>query len=413
MKAQAARKNQKGAVSLFVVIFAMLIISVITISFLRLMMTDQRQTANNDLAQSAYDSAQAGVEDAKRALLRYQKVCNDSAASCATLSSQLSRNQCNYGVSVGGVAVPVSQTADQTGEVKVQRVEGVDDILDQAYTCVLMELETVNYIGNILPGQSQVVPLVGRNDFNTVTIRWFSREDVTNASGAVTLPTVSTSKPFIQQENWNINTPSLMRAQLIQFGDAFTMDSFDSVASGPGGTQSNSNTVFLYPTSAAGATRSSFVALDARKTSPTDEPDADTQSQTPHGLQCAQNFNSVEYICSMELALPQPIGGGDRTAFLRLTPFYNATHFEVVLSNGNPNVSTNIVRFKDVQPKIDATGRANDMFRRVESRVNLYNTDFPYPDATIDINNDFCKNFTVSTEENTYTESMARAGCTP
>jgi hypothetical protein len=413
-KAQARRHYQKGAVSLFVVIFAMLIISVITISFLRLMMTDQQQSANNDLAQSAYDSAQAGVEDAKRALLRYQQVCsNDGPAACALLSSQLANTTCNAGVSIGGIAVPDTSAG---GEVKVQQVRSadVDADLDQAYTCLIMELETLEYIGTLAPGESQVVPLVGTRNFDTVKISWFSREDVSNADGRVSLPGVAAAKPLIEQEDWAVNRPSLMRAQLIQFGSSFSMTDFDYTAGSGAGVQSNSNTVFLYPTSAVGGTSSSFVGLDTRKDSAADEPDADTSLQTPHALQCEPNFDGEEeYSCSMELTLPQPIGGGNRTAFLRLTPFYTKTHFEVALYDGDATIPANVVRFKDVQPRIDSTGRANDLFRRIESRVNLYNTDFPYPDATLDITGNLCKNFSVSSDPAVYTDSYDSSGCRP
>lgn len=408
--------KQSGAVSLFVVIFAMLVITVITVSFVRLMMVDQQQASENDLSQSAYDSAQAGVEDAKRALLRYQQICSTNPSSCNGLRQDLSSAECNAGVTVGGIAVAEPSPAGSTGEVKVQQ-SGTDENLQQAYTCVLMQLATNDYIGDLAAGESQLVPLVGEVDggrrFDTVTIRWFSREDVSSTDGSVTLPGIAATRPLPTQASWGANKPPVMRAQLVQIGASFTMESFDTVAAGGGATQSNANTVFLFPTSAAAANNDSFTALDNRKNSPADDPDPDIANRTPRSVQCRATFASVDYSCSMSLTLPEPMGGGtDRTAFLRLTPYYAGTHFQVVLSEGVPTTGlNNIVRFRDVQPVIDSTGRADNMFRRVESRVNLYNTNFPYPDATIDITGNFCKNFAVSDDPNTYASTVT--SCAP
>lgn len=411
MKSISAQR-QSGAVSLFVVIFAMLIITVITVGFLRLMMADQRQASDNDLSQSAYDSAQAGVEDAKRALLRYQEVCTtQSAATCSALSEkftpQVGEPQCNTALLDGGVvnSNDVSSSPNGTGEVSVQQsVNGSDTALNQAYTCVKVYLTTDDYVGNLKPGESQLVPLVGKDNYDTVTVRWYSRDDVSDTNGNVTLPGVSATHPLPLQSSWNANTPSLMRAQLIQFGSSFKMSDFDAVnAAG----ESNGNTVFLYPTSGVGATTAAFTALNSRTQSVGTDPSPAAAIDTPHPVKCASTTSAGGYACSMSLTMPTPIGGGSRTAFLRLTPFYNGTHFQVVLSNGTPSATgNNIVKFKDVQPMIDSTGRANDIFRRVQSRVDLYNTDFPYPDATIDVTNNFCKNFGVSDTTSTYDTSI-------
>lgn len=405
--------NQRGAVSLFVVIFAMLIISVITVSFTHLMIVEQQQSSDSDLSQSAYDSAQAGTEDAKRALLRYQQLCSSSPSSCSDARDKIASTTCNAGLTLSGIIDSSKDTTSNNtanpGEVSVQQsLNGKDAALNQAYTCVLMQLETDDYVWPISSGQSQLVPLVGKASYDTVTIRWYDKKNLTSNDGSVTLPGVSATHPLVNQASWNTNTPSVLRAQLVQFGTSFTMSSFDSVnATG----ESNANTVYLYPTSGVGATSAAFTALDTRSAGPGNDPNADVASLTPHPVNCKANISSGGYACSMSLTLPSPIGGGDRTAFLRLTPFYNAANVQVVLSNGVPtSTGTNIVKFKDVQPLIDSTGRANDVFRRVQSRVNLYNTDFPYPDATIDINGNFCKNFAVSDDPTTYSTSNT---CTP
>lgn len=411
--------RQSGAVSLFVVIFSMLIITVITVSFIRLMIADQQQATNNDLSQSAYDSAQAGVEDAKRALLQYQQVCTTNPGGCSAEAGKFvsasGTVECNAALLNTGVISSSDESGaigSHAGEIFVQQSQtGNDKELNQAYTCVKVYLDTNDYIGTLAAGESQLVPIVGEKDFDTVTVRWFSREDVSTTDGSVVLPGVSASHLLPTQANWNANTPSLMRAQLLQIGDTFTMSDFDSVSGSGGNTQSDANTVFLYPTSGVGATSAAFTSLDTRASSPTGDPTPASATTTAHPVQCAATTGSGGYACSMSLTLPTPVGGGSsRRAFLRLTPFYTATHFQVVLSNGLPTTTNSIIKFSAVQPMVDSTGRANDILRRVQSRVNLYNTDFPYPDATIDVNGNFCKTFGVSDVPSTYTATNT---CTP
>ena len=63
-----------------------------------------------------------------------------------------------------------------------------------------------------------------------------------------------------------------------------------------------------------------------------------------------------------------------------------------------------------VQPIVDSTGRANDIFRRVVSRVNLAD-DFPYPDAAVDVMGNLCKSFSVT--DTTYYPGTGDGVCTP
>ena len=63
---------KKGAASFYIVAFSTLILMIIATSFAAIIISEITRTTNDDLSQSAYDSAMAGVEDAKLAFYNYQ-----------------------------------------------------------------------------------------------------------------------------------------------------------------------------------------------------------------------------------------------------------------------------------------------------------------------------------------------------
>jgi hypothetical protein len=373
--------KQHGAVSLFVVVFAALLITVVAVGFVGIMVQNQQQASATDLSQSAYDSAQAGVEDAKRALLLYQTICNsggDCSAAQAKIDSTTSPT-CNASVET---LDDIKAATSPNGEVKIQT--GGTNALDQAYTCVKIKLDTPDYLGTLSANDFDLIPLSSVSPFNTIQIQWFSSKDISaDKNFAVDLQSDGTT-PLLAQNSWPSNRPSILQAQLIQFGsNGFNLNDLESA--------NNSDTIFLYP-STAGANPLAFIS-DSYKI-PTGK---------PHSVQCSNSLISGGYACSINLTLPDPIGGGNRTAFLRIGAIYNNTSFRVELLN-----SSAPVKFNAVQPEIDSTGRANDLFRRVLARVRLTDANFPYPIAAIDIAGNLCKNFIVTDNENDYASS-----CTP
>lgn len=377
--------RQSGAVSLFVVVFAALLMTIVTISFIQLMTKDQEQATANDLSQSAYDSAQAGVEDAKRLLLA-QQACGASVdAVCRAYRDAIAAGECSTIADAGLAGNPGAP------ETVIESAEG-DDALDQAYTCVKVRMQTDDYRGELALHQSAIVPLVGTGEFNQIEVRWFTREDAGDGvmgltfpgAGAVELPPLGT--------NWPATTPALMRTQLMQTGASFGLNQFDDTAADG---KSSANTLFLYPTNLSGLGPVDFT-LDGRRSG----------NLAPVATSCEPSFaDTVKYACSMKINLPEPVNGtaADRAAYLRLSALYNATSYSVKLFNNNVDV-----QFDGVQPEVDSTGRANNLFRRVQARVELRG-DMAYPEAAVDLAGNLCKTFFITDDRSQYSAQS----CTP
>lgn len=406
-------KKEHGAVSLFIVIFSALLITVVTVGFIRLMLADQQQASNNDLSQSAYDSAQAGLEDAKRALLRYQNVCSTGGViACSTAYNEITAatfsNKCNQGLAH---IVPPSDLA--ANEVPVVNESG-SAALSQAYTCVTIEPETDDYLGTLPANGTKLIPIKSKSTVSSIVIEWYDKSNISNTNLSVSL-LQATSIPigglpaslypplYDQTANgWGPNRPSIMRAQLMQFGSNFTLADFDdtNVAG-----ESNANTLFLYPTGTTGSAATvtndtfSFSAKDDRLTA----------VGLPLPVACRGSIGTGGYACTVTLTIPTPVGNigpNGRTAYLRLSALYNASNYRITLKQA----SSAPAKFNAVQPEIDSTGRANDLFRRVRTRVELIDTSFAYPEAAVDITGSLCKNFSVTDKAVDYFNTPT---CTP
>lgn len=374
-------QHQSGAVSLFIVIFTALLVMVLSVSFVRLMLQDQQQATTVDLSQSAFDSAQAGVEDAKRALLRYQHACTTgNGEECNRLRQAFGLTDADKTCDTLAKASVAGETG--SSETMIQQTTG-DANLDQAYTCVKISLDTADYVGELRLNESKVIPLRATGSFDAVELSWFDSRDLSGSGwqhppAGVTLPAT-----------WPTRTPPLLRAQLMQHSGSFTLDQFDSDEVGG----SNAKTLFLRPVRSGGLNRVEFARYGRQ-----------ANNIEPSGVDCTDIAVSGGYSCKVKLLLPNPIGGdaGSRTAYLRLSAPYNGTHYSLRLLSGDSSVN-----FEGVQPKVDSTGRANDLFRRVESRVELQDATFPYPEAAVDITGNLCKEFTITNQPDGYSSSCS------
>lgn len=389
--------GERGAVSLFIVIFTALLVTTITVAFVRIMIQTQELATTSDLSKSAMDSAQAGVEDGKRAIVTYREHCLSGAAAgtaeCVKLAKALNDGSRCDTIQQSGIA-----GNPDAKEVMIQQTEG-DVELQQAYTCVKVTLNTVDYVGTFVPNMSRLIPLKATGPYDTVTIEWYSQSDLQSAStgdggstGKVDLGT-DTSLPTLA--SWPTSRPALLRAQLIQHGSSFQLSDFDSRGAEA---ERDAATLFLFPLAGIPDTDGTNLDFSADVRSP-------HTSGALQPVSCNKDFSTSGaaglYACKATIRLPNPVGEtdpGKRTAYLRVSALYNAaSSFRISLQNGAVPTT-----FSSVQPLIDSTGRANDMFRRIQSRIELDASSVPYAEAAVDLSGSLCKAFLVTDKPEDY-----------
>ncbi|MBQ3409759.1 hypothetical protein IJG66_00140, partial [Candidatus Saccharibacteria bacterium] len=149
-------------------------------------------------------------------------------------------------------------------------------------------------------------------------------------------------------------------------------------------------TMLFYPTS--GSSENSGTVTASRLI----DSNSKAYRNNPFKVHC-NNDASAPFLCNVFLEMPNTFKGGQRnegTAYLIVTLPYGepSTDFSVMLCTSTSgctddgtgtNPGTAVVEFTGVQTKVDSTGRANDLFRRVETRIELVDTYFPYPEFAI------------------------------
>lgn len=389
------KTKKRGGASMFVVLFTIIILSVIVLSFTRLIVSEAAKTTNTDLSQSAYDSALAGVEDAKIALLRYHD-CLDQGATATSGSTYcraiikkmqdgINNNDCSTVQKVLGREQASENNSVVVQETQRSNQEGNNTNMLQAYTCVTIKEDLDDYRTTLSSaGRLRIIPI--RSDhidqLDTVQVKWFSS---TNASqlashgGSVRYCGNNRSGNTLLlypngQCNGSYQGPPTLTVRLIQTDATFDLSELSvSKASN----QTDTGELIFVPTNSGGTTS---VGADAWGES------ANKGTNLPIQAQCSAGT----WYCSMTMSLPKTFRGStarnDANTYLLLSIPYGTPETDISVTTYGPadsGGSRQQYEFSGVQARIDSTGRANDLYRRVETRVELVDTYFAYPEYEI------------------------------
>ncbi len=424
---KALEKFKKGAASFYIVAFSTLILVIVATSFAMVIISEAVRASNDDLSQSAYDSALAGVEDAKLAFANYQRCIeagytatapnNDNIVTCGEIVYWMQNPDCDM---VGHILGRIKE--DESGEVVVSDTlssangDKTSD-LNQAYTCVQIRTTLSDYRSNI--NSSNRIRIVRANfdgvkasNIVAVKLSWYSnREDSKNNYSNLIY---KNNGSFGSDAGWRVvfepasikrvAMPPTLEVSMIQTAERFKLTDFDISV----GNTTDRATMYFVPTNNVTAARNSagtyIGAYNGSENVISNAQIVKTNDRKiknlPFGVYCPEN-SSNEFACSVKMNLPSPVGGtrSDETfMFVLMLPYgqpdtdfameflcAGGTTCSTISSTSEGVVSPNIATIKDSQVVIDSTGRANNLYRRVETRLESSDTSFSYPYYAIQI----------------------------
>lgn len=365
-------QTKQGVASLYVVIFATILFGVITLSFVRIILSEASQSSKDDLSQSAFDAAMAGVEDAKTAISKCLNQNNGDITKCDSL---IFNTDCK-----DNKLQKYLYSDFDAEEVKVQETSSSNGT-DQAYTCLIMSRKTADYRTTLnSETRSKVVPIgissADLADVGSIQINWYSNENGANFDHLRDDSTFANSA--------DAPVPPAISVTLIKTADQINLDNYN-----------NSN----------GKDYSTMIFLPVKDSVPDDqirstlssteiENAADSaRKHEPYQVKCQRD---ADFACKVTLQ-PTLVSGGSAFLVLGLPYGGTDTDFQIVLLDKDGNIKD----FDGAQISIDSTGRANQLYRRVETRLDPADGFFPYPEYELTLgdgggNDAFKKNFWIT-----------------
>lgn len=421
-------KVKQGAASFYVVAFSTLILLIVVASFTALVIAQITRSSNDDLSQSAYDSALAGVEDGKLAYYSYQNCISQGAtakepsADATTLSCgeiiwlvENAPDDCDAVAKILGRTVvedddghAIGVAVDETGAVGGSG----ENNMQQAYTCTKLQSSLKDYrttlsSSNPMKAVNVKIDDMGRDDITVDSIKkikvsWGSDLNTTDVkmsnlvSGQVKYRKVTPTSPAA-------NPPTIAIA-IVQAEREFTMSDLTVVKDG----RTDRGMVYLTPVTTSGRSTDSVadnyngttygydasakMNLSKISASSLIKSNNEVHENLPYGVSCP-NVGVSDFACSAMIELPQPVdsnGDGltirdnDNFTVAMLLPYGAPTDVMLeffcaddkvcgveksITEDGNTETSVSQINLKGMQIGIDSTGRANDLFRRVDTRI--------------------------------------------
>lgn len=337
-------KNQDGLVAIIVASIIMVILSLITLGFARLMQREQRQALDRSLSTQAFYAAESAINDA------VQKIQDKSFTADKTTCAQ--------------GATPF------TGQI--------DPARDVNYSCLLIDQSP----------PSLEYSEVGISDFKTIPIQAETGEAITSVKVAWDDPKLPDTDTVIKPNttpkfsdcapaslavlptisNWSATSPGLLQVDLIPADPPLSRQ----------GLIDKTLHLFLYPCSAASNGTNEIVYANHTA--------ANAKGQIVP-VKCSSNGSPRD----CEVAITMTLAEANTKYYIRIKSLYTPSGVSVRIFNA---AATQLALSKS-QVLVDATGRVGDVLRRVQVRVPSY-TEYETPPFVIKTTDSICKQLEIT-----------------
>jgi hypothetical protein len=310
MKNHKLSNDQRGMVSIMVTLVMMIVVSLLVLNFARIARREQREALDRQLNTQAFYAAEAGINDAARAI---SNGYGDKTV-CGTI------------------------TGDPYFGAGTNQV-GTDPRI--TYSCLLIDRAPANLEYTNIDHESKVIPLNSYTSGGAPTALASLRLTWKDKNGAAA-NLGCTSPQLPPASAWGCSV-GILRADLISVPSGVTLNRNTL--------NSSMYSVFLYPTNGGGT---GAVTLGTNT----------SQGAIGNAI-CTGNPLTCTYtITGTNSGFPIPYSNS-ANFYLRVRTIYRA----VSLNVEGFDSSGNQVDFKGAQVTVDATGKANDILRRIQVRL--------------------------------------------
>jgi hypothetical protein len=342
LTSKTAKRNQRGMASIVIVAVLVVILTLVSIGFGRLMNRAITTSTDKELSAAASYAAQSGVSDAIKYIQAHYKPADPDGT--------IKNTSCTSLIGSGGA---LHAQADLSGDSNIR------------YTCLTINPDITDLVFGgttpLPPNKSQIIKMTtgGGTSLSNGSLM-FSWSDSSGHVGT------DPSNKFYDETTWSTkNLAPVLRLTLYPLASSAT--AIDNVA-----LQAASRTYFLYPnsggTNISGISWNTISPLHGVNCSSPGKPGANTVQDVVSGATSTFNTgsdNPSDYTCSAVITSLPNIGASS-LFYARVTPIYDSTNLRVQGNDGS-----NLVQFQGVQAIVDSTAKASTSSKRLQARVDL------------------------------------------